>query len=77
MNNINLKAYLANEGMTLKDFSAKLQYTHCYISDVIHGRANPSKRLIRDISKATNGIVKLETKLRKNNDNEKKHAENK
>lgn len=58
----NLKAYLANVGMTIREFSEKVDCSPRYLARLSSGELIPSKRLARDINQATNGIVKLKTK---------------
>jgi hypothetical protein len=60
--------------MTLIQFSQLIDVNRAHLSRIVHGRTFPSRRLARDIWRATNGIVNLETKPRKNND-KKNHEE--
>jgi hypothetical protein len=62
---INLKGYLANEGISLAAFAAKLQCSISHLAGVICGSAVCGKRLARDIEKATAGIVKAENICKK------------
>jgi len=63
----NIRAYLANIGMTLKDFSESIGTTPTYISAIDKGTKRASARLAKDICAATNGIIKLKTRVRKKN----------
>ena len=56
---MNLKSYLANIKMTIKDFSALMDVNPNYLSSIINGHAKAGNRLARDIEKATNGTVKV------------------
>jgi transcriptional regulator with XRE-family HTH domain len=55
----NLRSYLAEKNMTLREFSEKLEYTYVYVSRVASGKVKPSARMIRDINKLTEGVVDL------------------
>jgi hypothetical protein len=59
---MNLKSYLANIDMNIKDFAKKIGYNSMYISCVIHKKKIPSKRLSMAIEAATNGVVKIQSK---------------
>ncbi len=61
---MNLKIFLATKEMTIKDFAEIVECTPEYISQIIHKRAYPSKRLARDILKATDGLVHLELRTK-------------
>jgi hypothetical protein len=61
----NLKAYLANIGMTMKDFCEEIDCCHTYMSAVVNGRAVAGHRLAKDIYDATDGTINLRTRLRK------------
>jgi len=61
---MNLKAYLANVGMTAKDFAHKLDISNRYLSHIMQGSMLPSRRLARDIEAATNGEVQIEFSLK-------------
>ena len=62
---MNLKVYLATIGMSMTHFAKKIDYSVCYISQVTHGKAYPSRRLSKDVYNATNGMVKMITKKEK------------
>ncbi len=72
----NLKSYLANVGMSIREFSEKVDCTQKYMSQLALGRLLPSKRLARDIFQATGGVVKLKTKADKTKENQTEHNEN-
>ncbi len=58
----NLKAYLANVGMTMQQLSERVECNTRYLTRLATGELKPSKRLARDIYQATGGVVKLKTK---------------
>ena len=55
----NLRAYLANIGMTMRDFAQVIECSPMYLSHVMAGRRKIGKRLARDIRQATDGIIDL------------------
>jgi transcriptional regulator with XRE-family HTH domain len=55
-----IKIYLATVGMTMTDFAKSLDCAMPYLSSIANGRAKPSKRLARDIYKATGGVVDID-----------------
>lgn len=61
----NLKAYLCQINMTVKDFCEIIDYNPTYLSHILNGRVLPGHRLARDINKATNGVVKIQAAPRK------------
>ena len=61
----NLKAYLANVGMTMKEFCRMIDCDHTYMSAVVNGRVTAGRRLAKDVRVATDGIIRLESRLRK------------
>lgn len=61
----NLKSYLANIGVTLKDFCEIVECDDKYMSKLMHGKANAGHRLARDVNKATDGLVQLKVRDRK------------
>lgn len=62
---MNLKAYIANVGMTIKQFCKLIDCSQSYLSLIMSGKKTPGKRLARDIYNATMGEVQLETKAQK------------
>ncbi len=69
MDKLNLKAYLANVGMTMTEFGNKINYDRTYLSMVSSGKVLPGRKLARQIFDATNGIVHLQTKTKKSEQN--------
>lgn len=61
---MNLKAYLADQRVTQKDFATTLGISERYMSRVVNGHIKPGKRLERDINSLTEGKVKLEPKIK-------------
>ncbi len=61
----NLKAYLANIGMSTRDFCEIIEVNEKYMSSIIHGKRIPGPRLAKDILQATDGLIQLKTRLRK------------
>ncbi len=72
MDKLNLKAYLANVGMTMTEFCNKIDCNRAYLSTVSSGKVIPGRRLAKDIYDATNGVVKLQTKAKDCQKHEKK-----
>lgn len=70
---LNLRAYLANIQMTMKEFSQLLECSPDYLRLIASGKKFPSKRLAKDIHQLTDGIVVLPQKppkaSKKNNTN--------
>jgi len=61
----NLKSYLANIDMTLKDFCEIIDADDKHMSKLMHGKANASHRLAKDVRQATGGLIELKVRLRK------------
>lgn len=61
----NLRAYLCEIGMTVKDFCEIIEYNHMYVSGVLNGKRLATHRLAREISRATGGIVQIKAAPRK------------
>jgi transcriptional regulator with XRE-family HTH domain len=61
----NLKSYLANIGMTVREFSEIIDVGETYLSAIIHGSRIPSPRLAKDIFEATDGLISVTTRMRK------------
>lgn len=61
----NLKAYLANIGMKLKDFCQIIECDDKYMSHIVNGRKRAGHRLAKDVREATSGLINLETRVRK------------
>jgi transcriptional regulator with XRE-family HTH domain len=62
---MNLKAFLAVQGITQKEFSEMLEVNERYMSRIINGHLMPGKRLKRDIETLTEGRITLEMKEKK------------
>jgi len=60
---MDLREYLFYNRMTVKQFSEKIGCSRNHISEIIHGRRIPGKRLAKDIEIATNGEVKAKNLL--------------
>jgi hypothetical protein len=56
---MNLKAYLANVGMTSKDFSVLVNCNQRYLSKIMNGHVLPGKRLAKEIEDLTGGEIKF------------------
>lgn len=54
-----LKVYLAEIGMTVKDFSALLDCNYPYMSRIVNGHRKPGRRLAKEIVDMTDGKVEL------------------
>lgn len=61
----NLKAYLANIGMTLQDFCEIIDCDDKHMSLIMNGHKKAGHRLAKDIRLATSGVIQLPTRLRK------------
>lgn len=54
---MHLRLYLVKENITQVEFANRIEYHVIYLRDIIAGRRNPGKRLIKAIVQATNGEV--------------------
>ena len=61
----NLKAYLANIGMTLRQFCEIIDIQEQHMSAIIHGKRMPGPRLAKDVFQATDGLISLPHRPRK------------
>ncbi len=61
----NLKSYLANIGMTAKDFCEIIDCDDKYMSKLINGKVNAGHRLAKDVREATDGLIQLRVRVRK------------
>jgi len=61
----NLKAYLANIGMTMKDFAEIIEADASYLTSVANYRKFAGKRLAKDIYEMTDGVVVVMTRPKK------------
>jgi len=57
-----LRSYLAQVGMTMKEFAEKIQCSRTYVSKLASGEVYASPRLAKDILEATGGLIKVATK---------------
>lgn len=62
-----LDEYLFYEKKTITDFAKELLITRNYLNLIVLGYSKPSKRLARDIEKATGGKVTVEELLKPKN----------
>lgn len=65
---MNLRTYLASKNMTNKDLSVILDINPCYMSRIVNGY-QPSKKLARNIEKATGGQVTFGSEVKKEEPN--------
>ncbi len=56
---MNLKVYLAEKQLSVKNFAKIVGVHPNYISRIIPGKVTPSARLARDIEQETGGKVKI------------------
>ena len=56
---MNLKAYLANINLKIKDFCELIDCDPCFISSVMHGKKYVSKKLQQKVYEVTDGQVIL------------------
>lgn len=75
MNTLNLKAYLANVGMTMTDFCHKIDCDRAYLSCISSGKIMPGRRLAKEIFTATNGVINLPVKPKKQHEDKKKQQQ--
>ena len=61
-----LETYLYNQRMSVTEFSLLLDYSRTHLSQVIHGRQKPSRKLARAIERTTNGNITAEELLKVN-----------
>lgn len=62
MEKMNLKAYLANKGMTQRDFCKIIDCDEVHFSYVMRGKKQAGRRLAKDIKNATGGLIELPTR---------------
>ena len=72
--NMNLKAYLANINMSMKDFALSLGCNTRYLSQISSGKKIPSHRLAKDIEQATDGIIKIDVSMKNNKEQKRQTA---
>lgn len=71
MNINNLKAYVANNNMTLKQFAQSIGFSPQYLSNICRGTSTPGRWLVYAVKNATNGVVDLQEKVKKRKPREK------
>lgn len=54
---MDLREYLFRHELKVTEFAKKIGYNNAYLGNVMHGLYEPSPRLAKAISDATNGIV--------------------
>ena len=52
-----LKDYLWRSGLSIRKFAEETLYSKSYVSAVISGKRQPSRRFIRDVLVHTKGLV--------------------
>ena len=62
---MNLRMYLAEQNLKVKDFSKLVGCNENYLSRISHNRILPSKRLAKEIERVTEGKVKIAHTLKK------------
>ncbi|MFI5420123.1 MAG: helix-turn-helix domain-containing protein [Nitrososphaerales archaeon] len=60
-----MRAYLANIGMTVREFAEGINCNAGYLSNIINGHHMAGPRLAKDIFEATDGVVQVPTKQRR------------
>lgn len=63
---MDLREYLFRKRLTVKEFSELIDCSRTHVSAIVNNRIKPSKRLAKSIELATNGEVKAEELLGKN-----------
>ena len=58
----NLRAYLIQVGMNMKQFAEKIGCNRCYLATLLSGKAYASARLSKDIFEATGGVIRMPTR---------------
>ena len=58
----NLRSYLVQIGMPVREFAKKIACNRCYLSRLITGDAYASPRLAKDIFEATGGVIRMPTR---------------
>jgi len=60
---MDLRTYLFNNRLSVKEFAEKLHCSRTHMSAVMNGRLKPSIRLAASIERETNGEVKIKELL--------------
>jgi len=55
---VNIREYLFYNKLSVREFSKKVDCSRTYLSQIVHGKIKPGRKLARDIERATNGEVK-------------------
>ncbi len=63
---MNLRVYLATKNMTSRQLSEILDINPCYMSRIING-FRPGRKLARNITKATDGLVVFDLEAKESN----------
>lgn len=71
----NLRAYLVNINMTMKQFARLIGYSPQYICAVLRGDQKPSECMVRAVKKETHGIIDLPYEPREIHKNSKTYKE--
>ncbi len=58
-----LTDYFLKQDMTVTEFSKSIEYSKQYVSAIMKGKIKPGAKFIRDIERATKGLVKKEDLL--------------
>ena len=56
--NMDLKEYLYQKRMTIKQFSEHMGYSRTHMSQIINGKLKPSRGLAKSIERESNGLIK-------------------
>lgn len=60
---MNLRDYLHFNRITVTEFAKTVDYSRGHLASIVNGKLKPSKKLARQIEKATNGQVTIEELL--------------
>ena len=58
----NLRSYLIQVGMNMKQFAEQIGCNRCYLATLLSGKAYASARLSKDIFEATGGVIRMPTR---------------
>lgn len=62
---MDLREYLFKHRISVKDFAEKIEYARTHVSQIVHGKRKPGKRLAKAIEMATEGEVTVKELLEK------------
>ena len=65
---MDLKEFLYQQRMQIKQFAQLIKYDRSSITEVIHGRRTPGRKLIEAIEEATHGMVTKNDLLKNDKD---------